>query len=149
MLIYNAMSPQGRQQLGGGVSSVVDQLCGPTDSVGGFDVLLPIVEEEDAVSDVAGRVLNVTIGARVRFFHTQKVTGEAMPYTSQGREFRLVRRLRKEARPVRIIGVRECRRLDADGLECIEYAADTRVFPNKRGLTYSPDISGGVNALGG
>lgn len=135
--------------MGRGVSSAVDQLCSPTDSAGAFDVLLPIVEKEDTVSDVAGRALDVMVGARVGFLHPEKVTGEAMPHTRKGRESRLVRCLSEEARPVRIIRVREYRRLDADGLECIKYAADTRVFPNKRGLTYSPDISRGVNALGG
>ena len=76
---YNAISPQGRQHLGRGVARGIDQLRGPADSAGTLNLLLPVVEAEDAVSGVAGRALNVTIGTRVGLLHAGKVASKAIP----------------------------------------------------------------------
>ena len=102
--------------MGRAVSCVVDQLCGPTDHAGAFDVLWPIVEKEPTISDVAGPALDVMVDLRVGFFLSRNVTVEAMLYTCESQEFRLVRRASKETCSVGILRVPEYRNIDIDGL---------------------------------
>ena len=148
-LAGDTVFPQQVEYLSGGIAGVVNELRRPSEQSSGFDILLPVVEEENPVAGITSAPFYLAICLLIGFQNAHEMAAEAIPRTKHRWKLWFHGCLGEKTRPLRIVRIREYGGFHTRTVQGVKDATDTRVFSDQRGIADPPGIIGRIRTIRG